>query len=87
MIGRPKDFLSDVSSNCISLYPGSSDCVELGKRACNKLENCWGFGVHTEWGVQIYDAKASNSRVCKGSHGLKQNDDWTTYIKEIGNLI
>ena len=41
---------------------GGPECVELGKRACDKLgDKCKGFGVHKGWGVQIYGDKMSDS--------------------------
>ena len=84
MMGRPKDFLNDVSSDCKG---DNSYCVAQGKRACDALNECWGFAVNAGWGVQIYNAKASNSEICNGIHGLKQNGGWTTYRKDNGNVI
>ena len=78
LIGRPMDFLNDVSSSCTT---GDSRCIEIGKRACCATPNCWGFGIHSSWGVQIYDKRASNQSVCSGTNGLGQNKDWNTYKK------
>ena len=72
------DFLTDVSSKCTT---GDSTCIQLGKRACDSNTNCWGFAVHSGWGVQIYDNKASNPSACDGTNGLKSNGGWDTYMK------
>ena len=78
MLGRPMDLLDDVSSKCTT---GDSRCIQLGKRACDTLSSCWGFAIHSGWGVQIYDNKALNQSVCTGVNGLMQNRDWDTYRK------
>jgi len=72
-LGRPKDFLSDYNSHCTS---GGQECVDVGERACESMSNCWGFAVHTGWGVQMYD---SNAATCSGTEGLQANGAWTTY--------
>ena len=84
IIGRPKDFLNDVSSKCTG---GGADCIELGKRACDAETDCWGFAVNNGWGVQIYNSKASNTDKCNGKYGLQENSDWTTYKKSSGNML
>ena len=89
-IGRPKDFLNDVTTKCTD---GGAACIELGKRACDATTECWGFAVHgvqrsrKGWGVQIYDQKASNTNKCNGKYGLQENFEWTTYKKSSGNML
>jgi len=80
-IGRPMDFLSDVSSRCEG---GDSKCIELGKIACDTNPECWGFGVHHGWGVQLYNDKAMDTRYCNGIYGLLRNTHWDTYRKKNG---
>ena len=66
---------------------GGATCIELGKRACDSITDCWGFAVHMGWGVQIYDSKASNCDKCNGRYGLQESSDWTTYKKNSGNML
>ena len=74
MIGTPKDFLSTYDGDCTD---GSLTCVEKGKGACDAIiktgGECYGFGVHRGWGVQIYNAKAANRLVCNKDDGLLTN--------------
>ena len=84
MIGRPKDIINDVSTTC---KDGGTACIELGKRACNAETECWGFAILSSWGVQIYNSSASNTNLCNGKYGLKENSAWTTYKKISGNML
>eukprot|EP00041_Stephanoeca_diplocostata_P016970 m.337173 g.337173 ORF g.337173 m.337173 type:complete len:391 (+) comp20545_c0_seq1:135-1307(+) len=83
-IGRPRDFLSDVSSTCTD---GSQACVELGMRACNYLvatgRECWGFAVHRGWGVQMYNNQAVSEGLCSGDEGLQGNGAWNTWRRNL----
>ena len=83
-VGRPMHLLDDVSTECKT---GDSTCVDLGKRACNSAIDCWGFAVHSGWGVQVYNSKTSNADLCDGTYGLMQNSNWNTYKKESGNIL
>lgn len=79
MIGRPRDFLPGYNSVC----RGGQSCVTIGQRACDYLvatgQECWGFGIHNSWGVQIYSPAASDSSLCNSNTGLRTNRDWNTY--------
>ena len=82
-MGRPQDILDDVHSKCTE---GVSKCTDLGKRACNSIQDCWGFAIHEGGGVQIYNSKASNPSLCTGKHGLKPGKKaWTTFKKAACN--
>mmetsp|Transcript_18656 Transcript_18656/g.55310 ORF Transcript_18656/g.55310 Transcript_18656/m.55310 type:complete len:316 (-) Transcript_18656:101-1048(-) len=80
-IGRPRDFLPDVTSTCGRGQ--STQCIALGMAACDLLnargQDCWGFGVHNGWGVQVYNSNASNAGGCTGSNNLQQNGAWDTF--------
>ena len=82
MMGRPMDLLDDVSTKCTG---SGSKCVDLGKRACNAANECWGFAVHATWGVQVYNSKAANPDGCNGKYGLKSHSKWNTFRKITGD--
>jgi len=79
-IGRPRDFLNDVSSKCTG-GDKKNLMFHLEESLNSVCRTCWGFAVHNGWGVQIYNSKASNTDKCNGKYGLQENSDWTTYKK------
>ena len=85
LIGRPKDILSDVSTEC---KDGVAACFDLAKRACDAITDCWGFAIHKSWGVQIYNSKAANKNLCNGKYGLQDGkSSWTTFKKFPGIML
>ena len=72
-------------------------CVDIGKNACQEYNKylsiddpnrCIGFGVHKDWGVQLYNLKAINTDLCPIENkklglplGLYPNKEWKTYIQ------
>ena len=85
LIGRPKDILSDVSTEC---KDGVAACIDLARRACEATTDCWGFAIHKPWGVQIYNSKAANKNLCTGKYGLiGGKSSWTTFKKIPGIML
>ena len=86
-IGKPKDFLSNVSSPCLT---GDAVCLDLGLEACDKTLSCEGFsiysGVHPNMhnSVIMYNSTAYNeSNPCgyNTKYGLSYNSLWNMYKK------
>lgn len=88
---RPMHILTNVSEKCLVDPNTNSKCIDIGKAACQKHNEklriddpnrCIGFGVHKGWGVQLYNLKALNIDLCKGTSGLMKNNEWQTYIEQ-----
>eukprot|EP00300_Choanocystis_sp_HF-7_P021246 c20758_g2_i2.p1 GENE.c20758_g2_i2~~c20758_g2_i2.p1 ORF type:complete len:3096 (-),score=514.29 c20758_g2_i2:57-9083(-) len=80
LAGSPKDYLSDVTTNCLD---ADETCINIAKRACEAMidqgKDCFGFTMAAGKRIQMLDTRAMNSQICDAETGLMPNPDFTVY--------